>query len=74
MEHQMVLAKLNHYGIRGVSNDRLKIYLSNRDQYVPINGYDSGLAAVNCGARQDSVLGPLLFLYFCYIKMTLIKQ
>ena len=70
----MILANLNHYGIRGVSNDRLKIYLSNRDQYVPINGYDSGLTAVNCGARQDSVLGPLLFLYFCYIKMTLIKQ
>ena len=54
---------MNHYGIRGVSNDWFKSYLSNRSQYVSINGYDSGLAAINCGVPEESVLGLLLFLY-----------
>ena len=38
---------LNYYGIRGVSNDWFKSYLSNHNQYVSINGYKSGLAALN---------------------------
>ena len=64
VDHQILLAKLNHYGICGVSNDWFKSYLSNRSQYVSINGYDSGLAAINCGVPQGSVLGPLLFLLY----------
>ena len=34
VDHQILLAKLNHCGIRGVSNDWFKSYLSNRNQYV----------------------------------------
>ena len=64
VDHQILLAKLNHYGIRGVSNDCFKSYLSNRNRYVSINGFDSGLAAIDCGVRQGSVLGPLLFLLY----------
>ena len=64
VDHQILLAKLNHYGIRGVSNDWFKSYLSNRNQYVSINGYESGLAALNCGVPQGSVLGSLLFLLY----------
>ena len=64
VDHQILLAKLNYYGIRGVSNDWFKSYLSNRNQYVSINGYESGLAAINCGVPQGSVLGPLLFLLY----------
>ena len=59
-----MLAKLNHYGIRGVSNDWFKSYLSNRNQYVSINGYESGIAGLNCGVPQESVLGHLLFLLY----------
>ena len=43
VDHQILLAKLNHYGIHGVSNDWFKSYLSNCHQYVSINGYESGL-------------------------------
>ena len=64
--HQILLAKLNHYGIRGVSNDWFKSYLSNPNQYVSTNGYESGLAAINCGVPQGSVLEPLLFLLYVY--------
>ena len=64
VEHQILLGKLNHYGICGVSNDSFKSYLSNRCQYVSINGYESGLAAINCGVPRGSVLGLLLFLLY----------
>ena len=61
VNHEILLAKLNHYGVRGVSNDWFRSYLSNPQQYVSINGYDSGLTKINCGVLQGSVLGPLLF-------------
>ena len=61
---QILLAKLNHYGIHGVPNDWLKSYLSNRSHYVSINGHESGLPAVNCGVPQGSVLGSGLFLSY----------
>ena len=64
VNHQTLLAKLDHYGICGVSNDRFKSYLSNRNQYLSINGYESGLAVVNCGVPQGSVLATLLFLLY----------
>ena len=65
VDHQILLAKLNHYGIlvHG-SNDCFKSYLSNCSQYVSINGYESGLAAVNCGVPQGLVVDPLLFLLY----------
>ena len=62
VDHQMLLPKLNHYGIFGVSNDWFTSYLSNRNHYVSINGFYSGLTTINCGVPQRSVLGPLRFL------------
>ena len=62
VDHQILSAKLNQYGICGISNDWFKSYLSNRNQYVSINGYESGLAALNCCIPQGSALGPVLFL------------
>ena len=67
VDHHILLAKLNHYGICGVSNYWFKSYPSNRNHYVSINGYESGLAAINCGIPQGSVLGPLsIFIIYIY--------
>ena len=38
--------------------------MSNWNQYVSINGYESGLATINCGIPQESVLESLLFLLY----------
>ena len=63
VDQQILLAKLNHYGIRRVSNNWFKSYLSNHNQYVSINVYESVSAALRYGVPQGSVLGPLLFYY-----------
>ena len=52
VDHQILLSELDHYGICGVSNDWFKTYLSNHNRYVSVNGYDSGLAAINCGVPK----------------------
>ena len=36
VDHQILLAKLNHYVIHGVSNDWFKSYLSNCNQYLSV--------------------------------------
>ena len=64
VDHQILLAKLTHYGIRGISNDWFKSYLPNCNQYVSINGFDSGFTAMNCGVPQGSDIGPILFLLY----------
>ena len=64
VNHHILTAKLEHYGIRGVANNWFKSYLSGRTQYVSIQGYDSDEKAVLHGVPQGSVLGPLLFLIY----------
>ena len=64
-DHQILLAKLNHHGIRGgVSNNWFQSYLSNCNQHVAINGFESGLAVIDCGVPQRFVVGLLLFLLY----------
>ena len=62
--YDILLEKRNHYGIRGISNDGLRSYLSDRTQFVSINSFNSDYKTVKYGAPQDSVLVLLLFLNF----------
>ena len=64
IDHTILLHKLSHYGIRGKALEWFRNYLSNRNQYVSLNGHNSPIMPINCGVPQGSLLGPLLFIIY----------
>ena len=64
INHNILLSKLYHYGVRGVAHDWFRSYLSNRKQYVSIQNCNSECLPISHGVPQGSILGPLLFLVF----------
>ena len=64
VNHKLLIAKLNSFGITGIENKWFKSYLNNRTQCVSINGTISNPKTIMSGVPQGSILGPLLFLLF----------
>ena len=64
VNHEILLEKLNHYGIRSKENNWFRSFLINRKQHVSINGFFSQTKIVQSGVPQGSTLGPLLFLIY----------
>ena len=64
VNNEILLQKLNYYGIRGTINNWFRSYLLNRKQIVSINGFESDTKILKHGVPQGSVLGPLLFLLY----------
>jgi hypothetical protein len=74
IDYDVLLAKLELYGLRGISYEWMRSYPTDRSQLVEIHHMDkktlniktvtSTPKEIKCGVPQGSVLGPLLFLMF----------
>lgn len=64
VNHNILLDKLFHYGIRGSILSWFQNYITNRHQQPSFNGQYSSYSETNIRVSQRSVLGPLLFLLY----------
>ena len=61
IDHNILLDKLQLYGVRGIAYDWMCSYINNRKQYVSVDNSKSKETIITCGVPQGSILGPLLF-------------
>ena len=64
IDHSILLAKLNHFGVREVANEWFRSYLNGRLMQTEVNGKISNFKPIEIGVPQGSILGPLLFLIY----------
>ena len=64
VNYDILLAKLENYGVRCVINSWFRSYLTDRKQNTEVSNVVSEAETTSCGVPQGSVLGPLLFLLY----------
>ena len=64
VDHDCLLYKLDHYGVRGISKLWFENYLSSRSQKVKYRNTLSCTMNLQYGVPQGSILGPLLFVIY----------
>ena len=63
-DHDILIQKLHHYGIRGIMNNFFQSFLKNQTQLVSIPNENSTPKFNNIEVPQESTLGLLLFLIY----------
>ena len=61
VDHNILLSKLRAVGADNIVINWFTSYLSERKQFVDINGTCSSSESITCGVPRGSILGPLLF-------------
>ena len=64
VSHNILLKRLELYGLKDVTLDWFLSYLSDRQQLCVVEGCVSKPQLRSCGVPQASILGPLLFLIY----------
>ena len=64
VDHDILLKKMQKYGVSGIGLTWFKSYLQDRRQLCKVNGVSSRIEEIHCGVPQGSCLGPLLFIVY----------
>ena len=64
VDHDILLKKMQKYGVSGNGLTWFKSYLQDRRQLCKVNGVSSRIEEIHCGVPQGSCLGPLLFIVY----------